>query len=323
MDGKSKTCCTPARDVSTSMSCDDKLLSKAKESIKAPMQRIDGQRFLMGADSKNGFPDDGEGPVRKVSVDPFLISATAVSNKQFKAFIDATGYKTDAEKYGWSFVFKDFLAQKDLKKNLPSPKKTPWWKGVEEAQWNHPEGPESTIHHRMNHPVVHVSWNDAATYCDWAGMRLPTEAEWECAARGGLEQKKYAWGDELVPNDEHQCNIWQGKFPDKNTEADGFTGTAPVDTYQPNGYGLYNIAGNVWEWCIDWFSASYPLLRIKDNPTGPGSGTERVIRGGSYLCHHSYCNRYRVAARTANTPGSSTGNMGFRCAKNVKEQFSK
>jgi formylglycine-generating enzyme required for sulfatase activity len=163
--------------------------------------------------------------------------------------------------------------------------------------------------------VTHVSWNDAQAYVEWAGKRLPTEAEWEFAARGGLEEKQFPWGDELTPDGEHRCNIWQGDFPEHNTGEDGFLATAPVDTYEPNGYGLYNVSGNVWEWCADWFSPDYHTTEAynHDNPTGPDSGHQRVTRGGSYLCHRSWCNRYRVAARSKNTPDSPTGNIGFRC----------
>ena len=178
-----------------------------------------------------------------------------------------------------------------------------------------PEGPGTDVKDRQDHPAVHVSWNDAVAYAAWAGKRLPTEAEWELAARGGLEQKTYAWGDELTPNGEHRCNIWQGTFPTDNTAEDGFTGTAPARAFEPNGYGLYGVAGNVWEWCSDWFSPTFHIEGPREDPKGPPSGTNRLIRGGSYLCHDSYCNRYRVAARSSNTPDSSTGNTGFRCAR--------
>jgi formylglycine-generating enzyme len=164
-----------------------------------------------------------------------------------------------------------------------------------------------------DHPVVHVSHTDALAYCRWAGRRLPTEAEWEYAARGGLEGKRYPWGNDLLgPREEHLCNIWQGEFPLANTGADGHLGTAPVKSFPPNGFGLYEVSGNVWEWCSDWFLPKYYRKSPGNNPQGPTIGAGRVMRGGSYLCHDSYCNRYRVAARSSNTPESSSGNTGFR-----------
>jgi formylglycine-generating enzyme required for sulfatase activity len=278
------------------------------------MVEIPGGEFKMGTDSDVGFAADGEGPVRNVTIDSFYIDSHAVTNAEFFRFIRETGYATDAEQFGWSFVFEDFLSAKQRENTFDRVDEAPWWLAVEGANWLHPEGPGSNVlKDRLNHPVVHVSWRDARTYCEWAGKRLPTEAEWEKAARGGLEQARYPWGDKLTPDGEHRCNIWQGSFPDYNTEADGYAGTAPVDAFEPNDYGLYNAAGNVWNWCYDWFDAEYPVNGPRDNPTGPPNGTERVIRGGSYLCHNSYCNRYRVAARTSNAPDSTTGHMGFRC----------
>lgn len=310
----SNKCCTPSRNTQSSSREPEVGI---KGSSTEGMVKLPGGSFLMGTESKDGFPEDGEGPVRETNIDPFWIDETTVTNAQFAEFIRATGYKTDAERYNWSFVFQNFLPPKKQETHLPSPDDTPWWKGIEEAFWKKPEGPHSNTNNRMDHPVVHISWNDAIAYCKWIGKRLPTEAEWEYAARGGLEQKKYPWGNELTPDGEHRCNIWQGTFPDNNTGDDDYIGTAPVHSFKPNGFGLYNMSGNAWEWTQDWFSTSYPLLRISENPEGPGRGDAKVIRGGSYLCHQSYCNRYRVAARSMNTVDSSTGNLGFRCVKEI------
>lgn len=317
---KKPSCCMAAREpavVQIEMSGLQKPLQQSRSNPTEGMIFIQGAEFLMGTDDNEGFPNDGEGPVRSVKVDSFYIDACAVSNAEFKKFADATGYVTEAEHFGWSYVFHLFVPPEVAAKVTQVVKGTPWWWNVEGACWKHPEGPGTSIEERMDHPVIHVSWNDAMAYCEWAGKRLPTEAEWEYAARGGLVQKRYPWGDLLKPDGEHRCNIWQGKFPEKNNASDGFAGTAPVRSFPPNGFGLYNVSGNVWEWCADWFSPTFHVNGPRDNPKGPPSGQARVLRGGSYLCHKSYCNRYRVAARSQNTPDSSTGNIGFRCALSV------
>ncbi|TYP73187.1 formylglycine-generating enzyme family protein [Paenibacillus methanolicus] len=275
---------------------------------------LEGGEFYMGSDAPDGFPADGEGPVRKVRVDPFGIAPYAVTNRQFAAFVDATGYVTEAERFGWSFVFHLLASEETRARVANVPQEVPWWLVVEGAYWAKPEGPDSSVEARMDHPVVHVSWHDAAAYCAWSGTRLLTEAEWEYAARGGLTGRTYPWGDELKQGGQHRCNIWQGKFPVKNNASDGYVGTAPVDAYEPNGYGLYNLSGNVWEWCADWFSPGYHRQTAPANPHYTDPTGKRAMRGGSYLCHRSYCNRYRVAARSSNTPDSSTGNIGFRVA---------
>ena len=275
---------------------------------------LPGGVFLMGTDDPEGCPADGEGPVRRVTLRPFAVARTAVTNAQFAAFVAATGYQTEAERFGWSFVFHLFVPRSKRIALVGSAGPAPWWLAVRGACWRAPEGPGSSTKGRRDHPVVHVSWHDAAAYCAWVGVRLPTEAEWEYAARGGLEQARYPWGDELTPGGKHRMNIWQGEFPARNTAADGHAGTAPVTAYKPNGHGLYNPTGNVWEWCADWFSPDHHRDGPREDPAGPPTGQARVIRGGSYLCHRSYCNRYRLAARSANTPDSATGNTGFRVA---------
>jgi sulfatase modifying factor 1 len=272
-----------------------------------------GGAFLMGTDDRDGFRADGEGPVREVRLSGYEIAPLAVTTEQFESFVAATGHRTTAESEGWSFVFGGLLP--DDFEPTRGVAQAPWWRQVFGADWAHPEGPHSSLDGRADHPVVHVSWLDATAYCAWAGVRLPTEAEWEHAARGGLEQARFPWGDELEPGGQHRCNVWQGTFPSHNSLADGHLGTAPVDTYEPNGFGLYNMAGNVWEWCADWFDPHAAETAPTDDPAGPPTGQVRSIRGGSYLCHLSYCNRYRVAARSSNSPDSSTGNMGFRVAR--------
>jgi formylglycine-generating enzyme required for sulfatase activity len=271
--------------------------------------------FLMGTDTQEGFPKDGEGPVREVFVDAFLIDRHPVTNVLFEEFVRATDYKTEAERFGWSFVFWSHLPKKRFDELVEDTvAAAPWWCKVRGANWKAPEGPQSNISARGDHPAVHVSWNDAQAFCRWSGQRLPTEAEWEYAARGGLEQKLYPWGDSLRPGGEHRCNIWQGEFPNVDTGEDGYRGTSPAEAFPPNGFGLYSVTGNTWEWCSDWFDATFHCTATRRNPQGPPAGAARVMKGGSFLCHKSYCNRYRVAARSSNTPDSSTANTGFRCA---------
>jgi formylglycine-generating enzyme required for sulfatase activity len=269
----------------------------------------------MGSEDADSIPADGEGPIRTVTIDPFWLDRYPVTNAQFAEFIRASDYRTEAEVFGWSFVFAGHLRGHET--HAQHPEGLQWWRRIDGADWSHPEGPDSSVETRENYPVVQVSWNDAAAYCAWAGKRLPTEAEWEFAARGGLEGKRFPWGDELTPGGVHLCNVWQGECPDRDTGEDGYSAPAPVDAYGPNGYGFYTIAGNTWEWCADWFSPDHHLHATRMNPVGPDGGQARAMRGGSYLCHASYCNRYRVAARTSNTPDSSTTNIGFRCARDI------
>ena len=309
------TCCAASRPQSNAPTRKSKMPSaKLITGSTEGMVLLNGGQFLMGTEDDVSFPADGEGPIRQVSVNPFYIDECSVTNHQFEPFVRATNYRTEAERFGWSFVFHIFVPPKVKPTVTQSVAEVPWWWQVKGAYWRRPEGPGTNLKTRWDHPVTHVSWNDATAYCDWAGKRLLTEAEWEYAARGGLEQKRYFWGDELVPDGKHMCNIWQGNFPDENTAEDGYKGTAPARSYSSNGFGLYDVAGNVWEWTADWFDSAFHIDGPRDNPKGPPSGSSKTIRGGSYLCHDSYCNRYRVAARSANTPDSSTGNIGFRCA---------
>jgi sulfatase modifying factor 1 len=310
--GHGKSCCAPKRGPggtpgqTQTGSHSPGLLKPTHEDIPIP-----GGTYTMGDVFGEGYPGDGESPIHEVHVNSFKIDATAVTNQMFAAFIADTGHRSEAEVYGSSAVFH-LLSTAKTEDILGIAAGAPWWLNIRGADWAHPAGPDSRWEDLPNHPVVHVSHNDALAYCRWAGRRLPTEAEWEYAARGGLQGMRYAWGNELTPNGEYRCNIWQGSFPQKNTAEDGYLGTAPVKAFPPNGYGLYEVAGNVWEWCSDWFLPKYYRTSPLDNPQGPTVGAGRVMRGGSYLCHDSYCNRYRVAARTSNTPESSSGNCGFR-----------
>src|SRR5215510_6027143 len=271
----------------------------------------DGE-FLMGSEDRLAYPDDGEGPVRRVRVAFFRMDVCAVTNAEFSRFVDDSGFVTEAERLGWSLVFVGLLP--DGLQPERGVGRAPWWRQIEGADWRHPEGPATNVEDRAGHPVVHVTWNDAHAYATFNDKRLPTEAEWEYAARGGLVGQPFPWGSELEPGGRHRMNVWQGAFPRSNTLADGYYGTSPADAFPPNGYGLYNMTGNTWEWCADWFSREFHTRDRRTNPRGPQAGTHKLVRGGSYLCHASYCRRYRVSARNALTPDSSTGNVGFRCA---------
>lgn len=267
----------------------------------------------MGNDGLDAVPGDGEGPARRVSLSAFSIAVATVSNRQFAAFVRATRYVTQAEQFGSSFVFYLQLPETTRRDARRVASGLPWWVPIEGTCWQRPEGPGSHIYDRAEHPVVHVSWHDAAAYCAWAGVRLPTEAEWECAARGGPEGRRFPWGDEFTQDGAPRCHIWRGVFP--NAPADAWH-PSPIAAVSgaPNDFGLFNTCGNVWEWCADWYSAGYHAETPSLNPHRAEPTGRRTMRGGSFLCHESYCNRYRVAARHSNTPESSASNIGFRIA---------
>jgi len=277
--------------------------------------QVPGQTFAMGDQQDDGKRSDGEVPVHPVTLSSYSIDATTVTVADWARFADATGYRSEAETFGFSAVFHLAFAG-DPDDIVGRPLATPWWLGVKGADWCHPEGRHSGVDDLMDHPVTHISWNDAEAYCRWAGRRLPTEAEWECAARGGRAGLRYPWGNDERIEGEWACNIWQGSFPNRNTGEDGWLTTAPVRSFRPNGYGLWQVVGNVWEWCSDWAHPAYYAFCLSGgqitDPHGPDRGGQRSMRGGSFLCHPSYCNRYRNAARSSNTPDSSMANTGFR-----------
>ncbi len=285
--------------------------AEQRAALRAELVPLKGGFFEMGT-RKSRFAQDFDSPRRKVKLSPFKIASTTVTNAQFARFVEDTAYKTVSEQEGWSFVFH--LLLDDPKAHPQSPPGLNWWRRVDGAYWAAPEGPESDIATRQDHPVVHMSWFDAIAYCTWAGLRLPTEAEWEYAARGGAARQKFPWGNQMTPNGRHMMNTWQGEFPHHNSQDDGHLGTAPAQSFEPNGYGLYNTTGNVWEWAQDFFENAPPKAGPLSNPQGPAQGMARVQRGGSFLCHVSYCDRYHVHSRTQNDPDSSTSHGGFRVA---------
>lgn len=295
---------------------------------RAGMAWVPGGTTMLGAD--NAYPE--EAPRRRVRVDGFWIDRTPVTNRKFAQFVDATGHVTLAERaptaeeypgappenlVAGSMVFRVPRQRVDLS-GPPV-----WWDYVTGADWRHPQGPDSTLEGLADHPVVHVAWDDVTAYLEWAGASLPTEAEWEFAARGGLQERDYAWGDDLMPGGEHMANVWQGMFPYHNTGDDGWAYTSPVGTYPANGYGLYDMIGNTWEWTQDWWGAlsDRPAAKTCCSASRNGSACEddplkiprKVLKGGSYLCAPNYCRRYRPAARHAHPVDTSTGHIGFRC----------
>ena len=332
-------------------SCKNQTQIKTEEQIlQIPgMVWISGGIYDMGASDGDRMALPHEKPKHTVKVDGFYMDETEVTNAQFSKFIEATNYITTAERpVDWDLIKQQLppgtpkphdslllpgsLLFKKTKESVPNLYDfSQWWRWTTGANWKQPEGKGSSINEKDNHPVVHLSFEDAMAYCNWAGRRLPTEAEWEFAARGGKRDKIYFWGD-LTDKLSSYVNSWEGEFPVDNTQADGFEKSAPVKTYPPNGYGLYEISGNVWEWTSDWFSSQYYQYckenSITNNPKGPKEAfnpsnpyvDERVIRGGSFLCNASYCASYRVSSRMATDPNTSLEHLGFRTVIDLKKE---
>lgn len=282
--------------------------------------KIPKGKFFMGATTKEGYPSDFELPRVELNMQSFEISETTITNYQFKKFIEDTGYITTAEKYNGTFVFHLLLEDEKLRQETKI-KNLEWWNYVEGADWKHPFGPDSNIENILDHPVVHVSYIDALEFCKWGGYRLPTEAEWEYAARAGSEYR-WPWGSDFLLDKKHHCNIWQGNFPFENSREDGYLGTAPAKSFNPNEFGLYNVIGNVWEWCSNQRGIPLKEFKEKDYKDFLFNNIEEIngeahfaTRGGSFLCHDSYCNRYRLGARNGNTANSTSSNTGFRVCK--------
>ena len=300
----------------------------ASSSSSGGMVWVPGGKFWMG--SNDGQPD--EIPAHEVTVHGFWMDQTEVTNEEFERYVKATGYITMAERKPDPKDFPNVPPENLVPGSVvfaPPPGDVPldnhmlWWEYRPGASWRHPEGPNSNLQGREKHPVVHVCWDDAVAYATWAGKRLPTEAEWEFAARGGLDRQPFAWGPEKVPGNKWMANIWQGRFPNENKLSDGFRCTSPVATFPPNAYGLYDLSGNVWEWCADWYRMDYYARGEFDNPKGPSDsfdprepGTaKRVMRGGSYLCSELYCEGYKPGARMKSSPDTGLSHTGFRCVK--------
>ncbi|HQR07705.1 MAG TPA: formylglycine-generating enzyme family protein [Gemmatales bacterium] len=309
------------------------------------MVLIPAGEFIMGTEGQAA--NRNEQPAHRVKISSFWMDENEVTNAQFRKFVEAAKYVTTAEKAPeWEELKQQLppgtpkppaemlvagsMVFVPTKQPVPTNNPALWWKWTPGACWNHPEGPQSNLEGRENHPVVHVSWFDATEYAKWAGKRLPTEAEWEYASRGGKSSQKFSWGNEgLTDTDGTKANIWQGNFPNQNTKVDGWERTAPVKTYPPNGFELYDMAGNAWEWCSDWYRADAYAQRanskVIDNPKGPTESLDpnepyapkRVIRGGSFLCHVTYCESYRNAARRGNSPDTGMSHVGFRCVQDA------
>ncbi len=309
------------------------------------MVSIPGGEFSMGAGNPSRVHDGGHEamedarPIHRVYVDGFYMDATEVTNAQFDSFVNATGYRTVAERKPTREEFPGAAEESLVAGSVvfsPPTEAVPlndhlrWWSYIAAANWRHPTGPASSLNGRENYPVVQVSWEDAAAYARWAGKRLPTEAEWEFAARGGKAGQMYSWGNRLKPDGRWMANTFQGHFPDDDTGEDGYPGIAPVAQFPPNGYGLYDMEGNVWEWCSDWYRPDY-YQRLSDeavirNPRGPASSFDpadpdskkKVQRGGSFLCTDQYCSRYILGSRGKGEWRSGANHLGFRCVKDLR-----